>query len=277
MDELTIGDKIYISSKRAAEITGYAKDYIGQLCREGRVEATLVGRSWYVLETSIRAHRFGSDMDDAQPQKTAEEPVEAFRTWERANYVAEPVYDLPVVERKSINLLDQEVARAETETKTQSIEDMQAAWKEWFASREATKVENLQVEEESINEPLVEVIEEETDNTVEFEAVATVIDPVPSTPEVEEPVLIHRTQPNSASYIAPVASTRAEGRRPAKRVLRSKASTSYLAVQTLFIAVALLAVAVAVVGSGYADPFLNKDGLEYAPLRFLGGTSLLDK
>ena len=48
----------YVSSKRAAKITGYAKDYVGQLCREGRVSARLVGRNWYVLESSIREAPF---------------------------------------------------------------------------------------------------------------------------------------------------------------------------------------------------------------------------
>jgi hypothetical protein len=63
MDEITLDDKTYVSSKRAAKITGYAKDYVGQLCREGRVEARLVGRNWYVLESSIREHRFGAPED----------------------------------------------------------------------------------------------------------------------------------------------------------------------------------------------------------------------
>ncbi len=50
MDELILDDKKYLSSKRAAKVTGYAKDYVGQLCREGRVEARLVGRNWYLPE-----------------------------------------------------------------------------------------------------------------------------------------------------------------------------------------------------------------------------------
>jgi len=58
MDEILIDEKKYISSKRAAKITGYAKDYVGQLCREGRVQAKLVGRSWYVLESAIQDYRF---------------------------------------------------------------------------------------------------------------------------------------------------------------------------------------------------------------------------
>jgi hypothetical protein len=67
MDEIIIEEKKYISSKQAAKITGYAKDYIGQLCREGRVSARLVGRNWYVLQTAIQDHRFGDP--EIEPEK----------------------------------------------------------------------------------------------------------------------------------------------------------------------------------------------------------------
>lgn len=56
MEELVIQGKKYISSKRAANITGYAKDYVGQLARQGKVPATRVGRSWYVDEQAILTH-----------------------------------------------------------------------------------------------------------------------------------------------------------------------------------------------------------------------------
>jgi len=75
MDELTLDDKIYISSKKASEITGYAKDYIGQLAREGRIEARLVGRSWYALESAVREHRFGESKMKIEP-KSRPEPEE---------------------------------------------------------------------------------------------------------------------------------------------------------------------------------------------------------
>lgn len=71
MDELVIGETRYVSSKKAAQITGYAKDYVGQLCREGKVEAKLVGRNWYVLESSILEHRFGKE-DEAEHQDQVE-------------------------------------------------------------------------------------------------------------------------------------------------------------------------------------------------------------
>jgi hypothetical protein len=56
MDELDIKGRRYISSKRASQITGYAKDYVGQLAREGRIVGTRVGRAWYLDEASILEH-----------------------------------------------------------------------------------------------------------------------------------------------------------------------------------------------------------------------------
>jgi hypothetical protein len=53
----------YIPTRRAAEITGYAKDYIGQLSRMGKVNAMLVGRNWFVDEQSIISHQKGTVVD----------------------------------------------------------------------------------------------------------------------------------------------------------------------------------------------------------------------
>lgn len=53
MDELEIKGKKYISSKRASELTGYAKDYVGQLARAGKIPGSRVGRAWYVEEEAL--------------------------------------------------------------------------------------------------------------------------------------------------------------------------------------------------------------------------------
>ena len=47
----------YISASRAAEKTGYAADYIGQLCRSGKIPGKLLGRSWYVDFQALSDHR----------------------------------------------------------------------------------------------------------------------------------------------------------------------------------------------------------------------------
>ncbi len=54
-------DLTYVSSSRAAMITGYNRDYIGQLCRMSTIECKRVAGEWRVYLPSILAHkkRFG--------------------------------------------------------------------------------------------------------------------------------------------------------------------------------------------------------------------------
>ncbi|MDO8579455.1 MAG: hypothetical protein Q7R72_01115, partial [bacterium] len=49
--------KIFISSKRASELGGYTQDYIGQLIRGKKIEARMVGRSWFVSEESLKTYQ----------------------------------------------------------------------------------------------------------------------------------------------------------------------------------------------------------------------------
>ena len=71
MDELEIQGQKYISSKRAAKLTGYAPDYVGQLARGGKVDATRVGRSWYVSESSILKHVGGENSEETKENSIA--------------------------------------------------------------------------------------------------------------------------------------------------------------------------------------------------------------
>lgn len=99
MDELIIDDKRYISSKQAAKVTGYAKDYIGQLCREGRVPAQVVGRSWYVLESAIRDHRFGNEVIGVTREVEERQPSSITSGWQAPRYEAAFPAVLPQMER----------------------------------------------------------------------------------------------------------------------------------------------------------------------------------
>lgn len=56
-ESLIIEGKQYISARRAAEIAAYSKDYVGQLCRSGKLACRMVGRFWYVDENSLRKHK----------------------------------------------------------------------------------------------------------------------------------------------------------------------------------------------------------------------------
>jgi excisionase family DNA binding protein len=52
-----IEDEEYISASRAAKITKYNQDYIGQLVRSGKIDGKQVGRRWYINQKSILAHK----------------------------------------------------------------------------------------------------------------------------------------------------------------------------------------------------------------------------
>ena len=52
-NELNFNNKKFLSSKRAGEIAGYTNDYVARLCRQGKVEGRMVGRTWYVEENSF--------------------------------------------------------------------------------------------------------------------------------------------------------------------------------------------------------------------------------
>jgi ABC-type uncharacterized transport system involved in gliding motility auxiliary subunit len=68
------------------------------------VEARLVGRNWYVLESSIREHRFGKEAAPPVTQETAR--TDSSADWESPRYKAEsPSYIAPLSERMSINEL----------------------------------------------------------------------------------------------------------------------------------------------------------------------------
>jgi len=294
MNELTIGDKIYISSKRAAEITGYAKDYIGQLCREGRVEATLVGRSWYVLETSIRAHRFGADQPEIAPAPSNPEPLP---TWEPPKYMSEKVDAVPTLERKSINLIAEKPAVVQDapsepviEPAATSAEDMQTAWREWFATRQQS--EPVTVEDDMAkdidHEPAAEQVEAEEpvalrrveeDITPQrsSEVQDATYDPVPFTREIEEDVPLRRSYDMARSTAPEIRIVGAS--RPA-RVGRehraNKPGKSSLAIKAGLTAVAVLAGIVAFVGAGFADVYIRNAGIESTLIRFFAGASIID-
>lgn len=240
MDELIIEDKKYISSKRAADITGYAKDYVGQLCREGYVQARRVGRNWYVLESAIKDHRFGNP-DQAQP---AEEVPEATvpPTWEAPRY--EPVTATPL---PSINRLRPVASVNEDEPSVEPVSgDFRDAWQGWFesfGSSERLLEAALEIEEAHIEVP------EEPPKTV-----------------VEEVVPLHRMRAHEMPDMPMV---------PVVEPLRPRFGPSFsrFALQTVLIIVALFFALTAIFGTGYFDtaPVTSEQ------LSRLSGMSVLEK
>ena len=72
-EALILEHKTFISAKRAAEVFGYASDYVGQLCRAGKLECKMVGRSWFVTEESLKKHQL-SVLEDTHDE-VAEAPL----------------------------------------------------------------------------------------------------------------------------------------------------------------------------------------------------------
>jgi len=159
MDELLIDDKKYLSTRRAAKVTGYAKDYVGQLCREGRVKARQVGRSWYVLEADIREHRFGTSeagppsvsfpkvenakVESVVSSQTASSTAKTIdHTWEPPRYA--PLYDEP----PHINLIKKEELPGSVDPEpiasppttpavpvaSEPLDNLNEAWEAWFSN-----------------------------------------------------------------------------------------------------------------------------------------------
>jgi len=59
MDTVVLDGVEYLKASAAAKRFHYTSDYIGQLCRGKKIDARLVGRTWFVNPQSIEAHQEG--------------------------------------------------------------------------------------------------------------------------------------------------------------------------------------------------------------------------
>ncbi|MEN9913127.1 MAG: hypothetical protein RLY66_535, partial [Candidatus Parcubacteria bacterium] len=69
-DSIIIEGREFISVGRAAEITKYTKDYVGQLCRGGKVAARMIGRTWFIDRESLSLYKNSVDSGAAQVAHT---------------------------------------------------------------------------------------------------------------------------------------------------------------------------------------------------------------
>jgi hypothetical protein len=60
-DTFTYDGVEFISTQRAADLTGYAQDYVGQLARSQEVIARRVGRRWFVSRPALITHKKNKD------------------------------------------------------------------------------------------------------------------------------------------------------------------------------------------------------------------------
>ena len=59
MDKVTFEGVEYVKASALAKQFKYTSDYIGQLCRAKKVDARLVGRTWFVNPESVIEHKQG--------------------------------------------------------------------------------------------------------------------------------------------------------------------------------------------------------------------------
>lgn len=57
METLVLDGKTFVKASKAARDLGYTSDYVGQLCRGGKITSHLVGRTWYVDISQLGEHR----------------------------------------------------------------------------------------------------------------------------------------------------------------------------------------------------------------------------
>ncbi|MCF7815407.1 MAG: hypothetical protein K9M10_00640 [Candidatus Pacebacteria bacterium] len=80
METLVLDGKSYVKASKAARELGYATDYVGQLCRSGKVQAHLIGRTWYVNQKELSTHRVEKKrMSRVKAREQAHKSIEEHR------------------------------------------------------------------------------------------------------------------------------------------------------------------------------------------------------
>ena len=80
MEVLVLDGKEFVKASKAAKELGYASDYVGQLCRSGKITAHLVGRTWYVNKLELSNHKTEKKRNSrVKAREYAKKTIEEFR------------------------------------------------------------------------------------------------------------------------------------------------------------------------------------------------------
>ncbi len=82
MEVITIEGVKYTKASQLAKQFKYTADYVGQLCRGKKVDAKLVGRTWYVNHLSLedhKANRYSTRTDEEMGKSEETYPVKLFK------------------------------------------------------------------------------------------------------------------------------------------------------------------------------------------------------
>lgn len=72
-DIILIGNDRYLSTRDAGRASGFSRDYLARLCKRDKLRGRLIGKNWYIEESSLR--RFLSE--HGEEFKSIEEPARA--------------------------------------------------------------------------------------------------------------------------------------------------------------------------------------------------------
>jgi len=264
MDEILIEEKKYVSSKRAAEMTGYAKDYVGQLCREGRVPARLIGRSWYVLDAAIQDHRFGSVVNEPKETVKAAKSEETSKfpsTWESPRYES-PSEDelLPSINQlKDSDSDSDDESAGEQENGSEVSQHIQDSWRAWFDRFD--KAENTPETVAQVTHEEPKNVEKERKADEEDEDIVKV--PIHT---ISRPLY----QPPPEEFLPRNLSAEGEKGSPKRR---KGSRWTIKTIQMAGVVLAVIAATTAVIGSGYFDEYI----ISSSPVRMMAGVGLYNK
>jgi len=104
MEAVIFDGKEYTKASVVAKKFGYTADYLGQLCRGKKVDARMVGRSWYINIDSIDAHRdtrYKVAIKTDSERTTSLGPVDAKKP--RSHYLSRIDVE-PILKKKTISL-----------------------------------------------------------------------------------------------------------------------------------------------------------------------------
>lgn len=113
MTEQVNNSKI-LSLKQASELSGYDQDYLGQLCRSGKLRSTKVGKGWVTSESALNEFLGVQNLNNILPDVPSQ-PVEAAPV-EELPVSAPTTQKIPVRVIAPVNNANELFEKAESET-----------------------------------------------------------------------------------------------------------------------------------------------------------------
>ena len=141
MDTLDIDGVQFVKAGRAAKDAGYTPDYVGQLCRGGKIESRFIGRTWYIRDGVLEEYKREKFRQNAN--KTTKDIKKQLQgqdehTTHRSSYV--PVY------RK--NVLNADITYSSDETTTHIPTTKSILHEENVVPERKIKQQNEEIQEE---------------------------------------------------------------------------------------------------------------------------------